>query len=52
MDRVEGFCLLNEFQKVTGRHHPALWDLSMKMVMDTSIIPKDIPIPYNSRHDV
>jgi hypothetical protein len=51
MDCVEGFHLLNEFQKVTGRHHPALWDLSMKTVMDTSIIPKDIPIPYNSRHD-
>jgi hypothetical protein len=51
MDRVEGFRLLNEFQKVTGRHHPALWDLSMKTVMDTSIIPKDILIPYDSRHD-
>jgi hypothetical protein len=23
----------------------------MKTVMDTSIILKDIPIPYNSRHD-
>jgi hypothetical protein len=37
---------------VSPYNYPTLWDLSMKMVMDTSIIPKDIPIPYDSRHDV
>jgi hypothetical protein len=52
LDRVEGFRLLNEFHKVTTRHHTDLWDLSMKMVMDTSTIPKDIPTPFNSKHKV
>jgi hypothetical protein len=52
LDHAEGFRLLNEFHKVTTRHHADLWDLSMKMVMDTSIIPKDIPTPFNSKHEV
>jgi hypothetical protein len=52
LDHAEGFHPLNEFHKVTTRHHTDLWDLSMKMVMDTSIIPKDIPTPFNSKHEV
>jgi hypothetical protein len=52
LDHVEGFRLLNEFHEVTTCHHADLWDLSMKMVMDTLIIPKDIPIPFNSKHEV
>jgi hypothetical protein len=52
MDCAEGFCLLNKFQKVTSRHHHDLWDLFMKMVMDTSIIPKNITPPYDHRHEI
>jgi hypothetical protein len=52
LDHAEDFCLLNEFHKVTSCHHVNFWDLSMKMVMDTLIILRDIPILYDSKHKV
>jgi hypothetical protein len=52
MDCVEGYRLLIEFQNVMTRHYPELWDLSMKVVMDTSIILDGITVPFDTKHEV